>query len=106
MWSKIKADDGSVQSLSDVLNPHTLEVFRTAFEHDQIALVILQEHRQPFIDQGTSFNLFIPAEIDWTTYNAVHWRAANTLKTMYYLRTKAGSRTNTNIETTCLGCEG
>ena len=103
-WEFIKKDNGSVANL-DIMSPHDKVVFRTAFEHNQLSLVILQEHRQPFIDQGTSFNIFIPAEIEWEVYNAIHWRAAKNLKTLYYLRTQAGSRTNTNLDTTCIGCE-
>ena len=103
-WKEIEEADGSVQSLG-LLTDREKEVFRTAFEHNQMHLITLQEHRQEFIDQGSSMNLFLPADVSWEVHNAIHWRASAKLKTLYYLRTKAGSRTNTNIEDTCIGCE-
>jgi ribonucleoside-diphosphate reductase alpha chain len=71
--------------------------------------------RQEFICQSQSINLFFPAEVDWDYYNAVHWKGANLLKTMYYVRTKAISRVGVLDEkavrfdysqSECLSCEG
>ena len=54
----IKRADGSVQGLAD-LPTAARELFRTAWELPQRALIDLAAARAPFIDQSQSLNLFL-----------------------------------------------
>ena len=114
-----------VQKLLDFLDDHTKDVFKTAFELDQMWIIEHAKHRQKFIDQGQSVNLFFPSDASQKKLHAVHkaaWEGG--LKGLYYLRSrspaevddmgakavdkfakKADNSTNNN-ESTCLACEG
>ena len=90
IWQSITLNDGSVQHL-DTLTDWERDVFKTAFELDQSWVVDHAAHRQEFICQGQSVNLFFPAGSDKGYVNAVHLRAwKEGLKGLYYLRTNAG----------------
>jgi len=90
VWQTIILNDGSVQHL-DFLSDWEKDVFKTAFELDQGWVVDHAAHRQEFICQGQSVNLFFPAGADKAYVNAVHLRAwKGGLKGLYYLRTTAG----------------
>jgi ribonucleoside-diphosphate reductase alpha chain len=114
LWKDILKHEGSVQHLS-WMDDYQKDVFKTAFELDQMWVIEHAKVRQEFICQSQSINLFFPAEVDWDYYNAVHWKGANLLKTMYYVRTKAISRVGVLDEkavrfdysqSECLSCEG
>lgn len=90
VWQTVILNDGSVQHL-DFLSDWEKDVFKTAFELDQGWVVDHAAHRQEFICQGQSVNLFFPAGADKAYVNAVHLRAwKGGLKGLYYLRTTAG----------------
>lgn len=90
VWQSITLNDGSVQHL-DALDSWEKDVFKTAFELDQNWVVDHAAHRQEYICQGQSVNLFFPAGSDKGYVNAVHLRAwKEGLKGLYYLRTNAG----------------
>lgn len=107
---------GSVQHLT-YLSDHEKEVFKTAFEIDQMWIVDHAATRQPFICQGQSVNLFFPSGTDINYVNLVHLAAwKRSLKGLYYLRTNAGisgEKVSTKVERRtlkdieeCLSCQG
>ena len=124
VWKDIISHKGSVQHL-DILEDEEKEVFKTAPELNQIWIVEHAHQRQQYICQSQSVNLFFtpppttaPQEIhdEFLQYvNDVHWAGANTLKSMYYLRSESvRDAENVNIkiprvnleDVECLSCEG
>ena len=109
-------DQGSVQKL-DYLTSLEKEIFKTAFEIDQMWVVNHAADRQTYICQGQSVNLFFPSGSDINYVNLVHLSAwKRLLKGLYYLRTSAGvtaekvsmkveRRTLKDVEE-CLSCQG
>jgi ribonucleoside-diphosphate reductase alpha chain len=92
VWSSILERGGSVQHL-DFLTPEEKDVFKTSFEIDQRWLIELAADRTPFIDQATSLNLFIPADVDKWDLLMLHFRAWELgIKSLYYLRSKSVQR--------------
>jgi ribonucleoside-diphosphate reductase alpha chain len=92
VWSTILERGGSVQHL-DFLTPEEKDVFKTSFEIDQRWLIELAADRTPFIDQATSLNLFIPADVDKWDLLMLHFRAWELgVKSLYYLRSKSVQR--------------
>ena len=124
IWKDIAAHEGSVQHL-DFLTEEEKETFKTAPEINQIWIVEHAHHRQNYICQSQSVNLFFappkatePVEIhnQFLQYvNDVHWAGARNLKSLYYLRSDAARNAeNVNIKipridlenVECLACEG
>lgn len=112
VWRSIVTNEGSVQQLS-FLSDHEKEVFLTARELNQFAIIRLAAARQRWIDQAQSVNLFFPANTDPAYFNKVHLDAwASGLKTLYYCRTSSvlkgdsGSREYKRESTECKACEG
>lgn len=112
VWSSIVNNEGSVQHL-DCLTKEEKEVFKTAREINQFALVKLAADRQQFIDQGQSVNLFFPANVNPKYFSEVHieaWKQG--MKGLYYCRTTSalkadsGSREYKRESTECVMCEG
>jgi len=92
IWSTILERGGSVQHL-DFLTPDEKDVFKTSFEIDQRWLIELAADRTPYIDQATSLNLFIPADVDKWDLLMLHYRAWELgIKSLYYLRSKSVQR--------------
>lgn len=118
-WRNINHHNGSVQQL-DYLSEWEKDVFKTAFELDQMWVVEHAAQRQLYICQGQSVNLFFPAGSDKNYVNRVHIKAwKDKLKGLYYLRTSATSNAEnvgqkvTRValkdfmeEDGCLACEG
>ena len=68
-------------------------MFKTSFEIDQRWLIELAADRTPYIDQATSLNLFIPADVDKWDLLMLHYRAWELgIKSLYYLRSKSVQR--------------
>jgi ribonucleoside-diphosphate reductase alpha chain len=88
---QIKRADGSVQGLTD-LPADVRELFRTAWELPQRALIDLAAARAPYVDQSQSLNLFLAAPtIGKLSSMYLHaWKAG--LKTTYYLRSRPATR--------------
>ena len=124
VWRDIAAEQGSVQHL-DFLSSEEKEVFKTAPEINQIWIIEHAHHRQKYICQSQSVNLFFsppkatePQEVhdEFLQYvNDVHWAGVKNLKSLYYLRSEAARNTeNVNIkiprinlsDVECLACEG
>jgi len=92
VWNSILERGGSVQHL-DVLTQEEKDTFKTSFEIDQRWLIELAADRTPYIDQATSLNLFIPADVDKWDLLMLHYRAWELgLKSLYYLRSKSVQR--------------
>lgn len=87
---------GSVQGV-DWLTETEKQVFKTAFEMDQHALVRLVAARQQYVDQGQSLNLFFSADTSEEYISEVHKRAFENenILSLYYCYSKtnvAGSK--------------
>ncbi|MDG4800373.1 ribonucleoside-diphosphate reductase subunit alpha [Micromonospora sp. WMMD980] len=96
MWTpqvrdRIRRAEGSVQDL-DELPADVRELFRTAWELPQRALIDLAAARAPFVDQSQSLNLFLSAPTigKLSSMYRYAWRAG--LKTTYYLRSRPATR--------------
>ena len=123
-WKDIAAAEGSVQNIEG-LSEEEKEIFKTAPEINQLWVIEHAHHRQKYICQSQSVNLFFappkatePQEVhdEYLEYvNNVHWIGARRLKSMYYLRSNAARNSeNVNIkiprinleDVECLACEG
>ena len=92
VWNSILERGGSVQHL-DFLTAEEKDTFKTSFEIDQRWLIELAADRTPYIDQATSLNLFIPADVDKWDLLMLHFRAWELgIKSLYYLRSKSVQR--------------
>lgn len=96
--------NGSVQHL-DWLTAEEKEVFKTAFEIDQRAILRMASVRQRYIDQGQSLNLFFAAEESEEYIAQIHKEAFldERIKGLYYIRTLAGVQA---AKDECKSCEG
>ncbi|GIF77236.1 ribonucleoside-diphosphate reductase subunit alpha [Asanoa siamensis] len=88
---RIKRADGSVQDITE-LPADVRELFRTAWELPQRALIDLAAARAPYIDQSQSLNLFMSAPTigKLSSMYLYAWKAG--LKTTYYLRSRPATR--------------
>jgi ribonucleoside-diphosphate reductase alpha chain len=88
---EIKRAEGSVQGVA-ALPADVRELFRTAWELPQRALIDMAAARQPYIDQSQSLNLFIAGpSIGKLSSMYLHaWKSG--LKTTYYLRSRPATR--------------
>ena len=92
VWSSILEHGGSVQHL-DFLSQEEKDCYKTSFEIDQRWLIELQADRTPFVDQSTSLNLFIRADVEKWDLLMLHFRAWELgVKSLYYLRSKSVQR--------------
>ncbi len=92
VWNSILEKGGSVQHL-DFLNHDEKDTFKTSFEIDQRWLIELAADRTPYIDQATSLNLYIPADVEKWDLLMLHFRAWELgVKSLYYLRSKSVQR--------------
>ena len=87
----IKRADGSVQGIAE-LPAEVREIFRTAWELPQRALIDIAAARSPYIDQSQSLNLFLasPSIGKLSSMYLYAWKAG--LKTTYYLRSRPATR--------------
>jgi ribonucleoside-diphosphate reductase alpha chain len=87
----IKRAEGSVQGVA-AIPEDVRQLFRTAWELPQRALIDMAAARQPFIDQSQSLNLFIAGpSIGKLSSMYLHaWKSG--LKTTYYLRSRPATR--------------
>lgn len=118
VWQSINENNGSVKHLKQ-LNDVEREVFQTAREINQFAIVRQAGQRQRWIDQGASVNLFftVPTELNdldlkkklGKYIHEVHleaWRLG--VKSLYYCRTESPIKgDNVYREASdCKACEG
>jgi ribonucleoside-diphosphate reductase alpha chain len=87
-WRSIIANDGSVQHL-DWMDEWSKSVFKTSMEIDQRWIIDHAAHRQEFIDQAQSVNIFFRPNVNVKYLHAVHFQAwKQGLKTLYYCRSE------------------
>lgn len=109
VWKMIAQNDGSVVGLNKILTQEEQEVFLTAREINQFAIIKQAGQRQRWIDQGQSLNLFFIANADPKYVHKVHIAAWETgLKGLYYLRTTSSGRADLASRSAdeCKACEG
>jgi ribonucleoside-diphosphate reductase alpha chain len=82
---------GSVQAV-EWLTDHEKEVFKTAFEINQRAIISMASARQMYVDQGQSVNLFFDADEDEAYISEIHEIAFKDpfITSLYYNYSKAG----------------
>jgi ribonucleoside-diphosphate reductase alpha chain len=107
VWNSINKQSGSVQHLN-FLSDHEKQVFLTAREINQHAIIKQASQRQKWIDQAQSVNLFFAMNSDPKYIHEVHLNAwENGLKTLYYLRSdgviKGDQASRSDSE--CKACE-
>ena len=85
--------EGSIAGI-DAIPTELRELYRTAWELPQRALIDLAAARTPFIDQSQSLNLFMasPTIGKLSSMYAYAWRSG--IKTTYYLRSRPATRIN------------
>jgi len=98
--NKIKLGEGSIQDIAEI--PDDIkELYRTAWELPQRALIDMAASRGPFIDQSQSLNLFMasPTIGKLSSMYLYAWKSG--IKTTYYLRSRPATRitqtTTTNV---------
>ncbi len=92
VWQSIVEYEGSVQHL-DFLTVDEKDTYKTAFEIDQRWVIELAGDRAPYICQGQSINLFLPADANKWDLLMLHWTAwEKGVKSLYYCRSKSIQR--------------
>lgn len=122
-WKSIIDNEGSVQHL-DWLDDHNKKVYKTFSEIDQRWVIEHAATRQPFVCQGQSVNLSIPADASAQKVSDIHFEAwRKGLKGLYYYRTNSKVKATVGDGTSnplnaipvkssyendegCLACEG
>lgn len=111
-WNKhviksIIENKGSVFHLT-FLTDHEKQVFKTAFEVDQMAIVNQANSRGSRVDQGQSLNLFLSSESDEEYVSSVHKAAMKSehIKGLYYVRSSSGVNARTSMDGECEMCSG
>ena len=114
-WTSILANRGSVLHLKD-LSDYEKDIYKTSIEINQQWIIEHAADRQPFICQGQSLNVFVPADVNIKELHDIHMLAwKRKLKTLYYCRSEAIKRAelvSLKVERTiipeadCLACEG
>ncbi len=88
---QIKRAEGSVQAITE-LPADVRQVFRTAWELPQRALIDLAAARAPYVDQSQSLNLFMSAPTIGKLSSMYLYAWKSGLKTTYYLRSRPATR--------------
>jgi len=97
-WSSIITNGGSVQHLK-FLSPEVKDIFKTAIEINQNAIVSQGADRQKYLCQGQSLNVFFPAGASKADLHKVHYNAWKLgCKGLYYLRTETSNKAE-NVST-------
>lgn len=117
VWQSIVVNKGSIAHLTE-LPQDVRDVYKTAMELDQRWIIEHAAHRQEYLCQSQSVNIFLPADVHVSYLHQVHFQAwKKGVKTLYYLRSEAIRRAEavsmkvervevTNTEPVCLSCEG
>ncbi len=91
--NKIKLAEGSIQGIEEI--PAAVrQVYRTAWEIPQKALVDMAAERGAFIDQSQSLNLFLESPTIGKLSSMYNYAWKKGLKTTYYLRSRPATRIN------------
>ncbi len=105
IWDSIKKNHGSILHL-DILSDNEKLVFKTASEIDQNEIIVQAAHRQRYIDQGQSLNLFIGSDKTAKDVNELMLKAHDMgLKSLYYQHNVSAASTLAK-QLNCASCEG
>ncbi len=89
--AQIKATEGSIGSIKDI--PEDIKnLYRTAWELPQKALINLAAGRGPYIDQSQSLNLFIESPSIGKLSSMYMYAWEKGIKTTYYLRSRPATK--------------
>lgn len=91
--NKIKAADGSIQSITEIPE-RVRKIFRTVWEIPMRSLIDMAADRGPYIDQSQSLNLFIESPTIGKLSSMYNYAWRKGLKTTYYLRSRAATKIN------------
>lgn len=103
--AEVREAMGSVQGVS-WLTQEEKDVFKTAFEINQMAILQQAEARGKFLDQWQSLNLFFAAGEDESVIARVHQYAIESedILGLYYIYSKAGVQAS-NDKAECESCQ-
>ena len=92
-WKEVKTDiiqaEGSIQDIEYIPQVYK-DIFKTAYEIPQQAIIELASDRTPYITQSQSVNLFIARGTSREFVSQLHLLAwAKGMKTLYYIRGQA-----------------
>lgn len=120
-WKEIRdaaeGEDCSVQHLA-WLPQEIKDVFKTAREISQLAVVRAAAERQPYLDQTQSVNLFFKKDVDQMFFQKVHIEAYKLgVHSLYYCRSERETRIEKKLAVTqpactlpaddvCIPCQG
>jgi len=105
VWESIQKQQGSVLHL-DFLTDDEKLVFKTAREISQTEIVVQAAHRQKYIDQGQSLNLFITADTKAKEVNELILLAHDMgLKSLYYQHNISKASEFAKNFNHCVACE-
>jgi len=112
VMARISEAQGSVQG-EDWLSDHEKKVFRTAFELNQEAILLMGSHRQRIMSeggggQGQSLNLFITKEESEEEISRLHNIALEDdyIHSLYYVHSLNEDSTYKVDKSECSACEG
>ncbi|MFY1694701.1 ribonucleoside-diphosphate reductase subunit alpha [Solwaraspora sp. WMMA2101] len=88
---QITRAEGSIQQIT-AIPAEVRQLFRTAWELPQRALIDLAAARAPYIDQSQSLNLFMAAPTIGKLSSMYRYAWQSGLKTTYYLRSRPATR--------------
>jgi ribonucleoside-diphosphate reductase alpha chain len=105
VWESIQKQQGSVLHL-DCLTEEEKLVFKTAREISQTEIIIQAAHRQKYIDQGQSLNLFITADTKAKEVNSLMLLAHEMgIKSLYYQHNVSAASDFAKNFNHCISCE-
>ena len=105
VWTSIMKQQGSVLHL-DFLSDNEKSVFKTAREISQEEIITQAAHRQKYIDQGQSLNIFITADTTAKQVNELMLLAhALGVKSLYYQHNLSSASEFAKNFASCASCE-
>ena len=105
VWDSIMKQQGSVLHL-DFLTDDEKSVFKTAREVSQEEVIIQAAHRQKYIDQGQSLNLFITSDTTAKEVSQLMLKAHDLgIKSLYYQHNTSAASDFAKKFNNCLSCE-
>ena len=105
VWNSIMEEKGSVLHL-DFLSDDEKLVFKTAREISQEEIIVQAGHRQKYIDQGQSLNLFISVGTSAKEVNRLTLLAHDLgVKSLYYQHNFSAASEFARKFTYCVSCE-
>jgi ribonucleoside-diphosphate reductase alpha chain len=105
VWNSIMKEKGSVLHL-DFLTDDEKLVFKTSREISQEEIIIQAAHRQKYIDQSQSLNLFITADTTAKEVNRLMLLAHDMgVKTLYYQHNISSASEFSRKFAHCISCE-